>query len=66
VQKLTAEVIKLVKPAAKQEKPDELINALLDFYAQANDSAHPIRNILLRVPLDSPELLAVIQREGAV
>jgi adenine-specific DNA-methyltransferase len=63
---ITAEVTKLIKPVTGQEKSDELTNALLDFYAQANDSSHPIRNILLRVPLDSPDLLAVIQREGAV
>ncbi len=63
---ITAEVTKLLRPVKGQEKPDDLTKALLDFYAQANDSAHPIRNILLRVPLDSPDLLAVIQREGAV
>lgn len=41
-------------------------NAAQRFYDQANDSKHPVRNILLRIPVDSPELLAVIQTEGAV
>lgn len=36
------------------------------FYELANDSKHPIRNGLLRLPVDSPELFAVIQvSEGA-
>ena len=40
--------------------------AALAFYRTANESSHPIRNTLLRIPADSPDLLAVIQREGAV
>jgi adenine-specific DNA-methyltransferase len=36
------------------------------FHQAANDSNHPVRNMLLRIPAESPELLAVIQREGAV
>ena len=47
-------------PLAKQVAPAQQL------YAQANDSKHPIRNILIRIPVDSPDLLAVIQREGAV
>jgi hypothetical protein len=38
----------------------------MTFHYTANDSQQPIRNILLRIPADSPELLAVIQKEGAV
>ena len=42
----------------------------LDFITQLhrtlNAPASNIRNRLLRIPADSPELLAVIQREGAV
>lgn len=44
----------------------QLAEAALTFHLTANDSQHPIRNILLRIPADSPELLAVIQKEGAV
>ena len=46
--------------------PAKQVAAAQQFYAQANDSKHPIRNILIRIPVDSPDLLAVIQREGAV
>ena len=45
---------------------DQLAEAALAFHHTANDSQHPIRNILLRIPADSPELLAVILKEGAV
>lgn len=44
----------------------QLAQAAVAFYRTANDSQHPIRNILLRIPADSPELLAIIQGEGAV
>jgi len=45
---------------------DQLAEAALAFHQTANASKHPIRNILLRIPADSPDLLAVIQKEGAV
>ena len=63
---ITAHVTNFLTPLKGQETPSDLTQKLLDFYALANDSKHPIRNMLLRIPLDSPELLAVIQREGAV
>ncbi|MFN7881542.1 MAG: Eco57I restriction-modification methylase domain-containing protein, partial [bacterium] len=44
----------------------QLADAARTFHHAANDSQHPIRNILLRISADSPELLAVIQKEGAV
>ena len=34
------------------------------FYDVANDSQHPLRNGLLRLPVESPELFAVVLREG--
>ena len=46
--------------------PAKQVAAAQQFYAQANDSKHPIRNILIRIPVDSPDLLAVIQQEGKV
>ncbi|OCB01541.1 hypothetical protein BBC27_03425 [Acidithiobacillus ferrivorans] len=46
--------------------PAQQVALAQQFYAQANDSKHPIRNILIRIPVDSPDLLAVIQREGKV
>ena len=35
-------------------------------YTTLNDPSHPVRNRLLRLTADSPELLAVIKREGQV
>ena len=51
--------------SASASKGDQA-QAALRFYELANDSKHPVRNILIRIPVDSPELLAVIQKEGAV
>ena len=44
----------------------QLAEAAVSFYRTANGSQHPLRNILLRIPADSSDLLAIIQREGAV
>lgn len=63
---ITAHVHPLLpaNPAALDQA--QLAEAALAFYRTANDSKHPVRNILLRIPADSPDLLAAIQREGAV
>ncbi|MEO5607632.1 MAG: Eco57I restriction-modification methylase domain-containing protein [Polaromonas sp.] len=63
---LTTHVTALLPPNASQMPPAKLAQTALDFYEKANDSKHPIRNILIRIPVDSPDLLAVIQKEGAV
>lgn len=52
------------KIAAMDE--NQCADAAVQFFAIANESKHPIRNILLRIPLDSPDLLGVIQQEGKV
>lgn len=62
---ITAQV-RAVLSATTPSTPEALAQAALDFYETANDAQHPIRNMLLRIPLDSPELLGVIQKEGAV
>jgi hypothetical protein len=62
---ITAQV-RAALPATTPSTPEALAQAALDFYQNANDAQHPIRNMLLRIPLDSPELLGVIQKEGAV
>ena len=36
------------------------------FYATVNAPKHPIRNRLMRIPIDSPDLLRVIKEEGKV
>ena len=63
---VTAQVRALLLSNTRELKPDALAQAALAFYRTANDGQHPIRNMLLRIPAESPELLAVIQREGAV
>lgn len=45
---------------------DAHLEFLHDFYETVNAPAHPIRNQLIRLTADSPDLLAVIKREGAV
>lgn len=63
---ITAHVTPLLQDINATTPPAQQVTAAQQFYAQANDSKHPIRNILIRIPVDSPDLLAVIQREGAV
>jgi hypothetical protein len=59
------------KPTAPHSSATKLeasstIAAIETFIATANDPAHPIRNQLLRLTADSPNLFAVIKREGKV
>jgi hypothetical protein len=42
----------------------ETIKTLEAFYDVANDSKHPLRNGLLRLPVESPELFGLVLREG--
>jgi len=48
-------------PTESEEKQREF---LTNFYQTANASEHPIRNRLMRLTADSPDLLAVIKNEG--
>lgn len=63
---IMAHVTALLQGVDAAASPAKQLAAAHQFYAQANDSKHPIRNTLIRIPVDSPDLLAVIQREGAV
>ncbi|HPW30500.1 MAG TPA: Eco57I restriction-modification methylase domain-containing protein [Rhodoferax sp.] len=63
---IMAHVTPLLQDFDAAAPPARQVALAQQFYAQANDSKHPIRNILIRIPVDSPDLLAVIQREGAV
>ena len=63
---IMAHVLPLLQDFDAAAPPARQVALAQQFYAQANDSKHPIRNILIRIPVDSPDLLAVIQREGAV
>jgi adenine-specific DNA-methyltransferase len=63
---IMANVTPLLQDFDTAAPPAQQVAAAQQFYSQANDSKHPVRNILIRIPVDSPELLAVIQKEGAV
>ena len=63
---IMAHVTPLLHDINAAAPPAQQVATARQFYAQGNDSKHPIRNILIRIPVDSPDLLAVIQREGAV
>jgi len=66
------ELLFLSELAALVEDFDPKVNQsvqlefLEHFYLTANASDHPIRNKLLRLAADSPDLLAVIKEQGAV
>jgi hypothetical protein len=49
-----------------QLSESEQWRAAAAFFAHANAPDHPIRNRLMRISTDSPELLAVIKEEGKV
>lgn len=63
---ISAQVQLLLPAPTSAWSQEQGANAALAFYHTANGSTHPIRNRLLRIPTDSPELLAIIQQEGAV
>lgn len=63
---ITANVRPLLPDNALALSQPQLAEAALALHKTANDSKHSIRNILLRIPADSPELLAVIQKEGTI
>ena len=63
---ISAQVQLLLPAPTSAWSQEQWANAALAFYHTANGSTHPIRNRLLRIPTDSPELLAIIQQEGAV
>lgn len=62
-QDITAALIEEYDPEASEA---EQLEFLTKFYQTANAPDHPIRNHLLRLTADSPELLAVIKEHGAV
>ena len=48
------------------EETEERRDFLTDLHQTLNAPSHPIRNLLLRLTADSPDLLAVIKQEGRV
>ncbi|MBS3935405.1 MAG: Eco57I restriction-modification methylase domain-containing protein [Sulfuritalea sp.] len=63
---ISALVFPLLPAKAGALSPAKLAGAALAFHQAANAGDHPVRNLLLRLPAESPDLLAVIQKEGAV
>src|SRR5690625_4443903 len=63
---ISAHVQPLLPPDAASLNVADQVRAARAFYEQANASDHPIRDMLLRIPAESPDLLAVIQRKGSV
>ena len=50
-------------PAASESKQRDF---LIQMHATLNSPSHPVRNRLLRLTADSPDLLAIIKLEGRV
>jgi len=63
VQAYVKELLKRYNPQASESEQLQFIES---FYQTANAPDHPIRNRLLRLTADSPDLLAVIKEHGAV
>jgi len=60
------DVQKLLENANLDDAEGKQQEQLVQFYKTANAPDHPIRNRLLRLTADSPDLLAVIKQEGRV
>ena len=61
-----SDVAALVDKFDPESSESEQLKFLEHFYQTANAPDHPIRNRLLRLTADSPDLLAVIKEHGAV
>ncbi|MCB1668020.1 MAG: Eco57I restriction-modification methylase domain-containing protein [Pseudomonadales bacterium] len=61
-----ADTFRLVGKYDLESSESEQSEFLNDFYKTANSPDHPIRNRLLRLTADSPDLLALIKEHGAV
>jgi len=63
---ITARVGELLPKALTSVSASDVAQAAESFYRTANSPKHAIRNMLIRIPVDSPDLLALIQREGVL
>ena len=61
-----SDVAALVDKFDPESSESEQLKFIEHFYQTANAPDHPIRNRLLRLTADSPDLLAVIKEHGAV
>jgi hypothetical protein len=60
------EVDKAIKPFPKTVSDSTKWQQIQSIYDTVNAPKHPIRNRLMRIPIDSPDLLHVIKEEGKV
>jgi adenine-specific DNA-methyltransferase len=63
---IIGEVCQTIKPLARNASNSAKWKQIQTFYDTVNDPKHPIRNRLIRIPIDSPDLLRVIKEEGSV
>ena len=59
-------VCKTIKSFPRTASGSAKWQQVLSFYEAVNAPKHPIRNRLIRIPIDSPDLLRVIKEEGKV
>jgi hypothetical protein len=60
---LVAQHLAAYEPTASEAQQRDFLTHL---HATLNAPSHPIRNRLLRLTADSPDLLAIIKQEGKV
>ena len=61
-----AEVSQAIKPFPKTDSNSAKWQQVQSFHETVNAPKHPIRNRLMRIPIDSPNLLRIIKEEGKV
>jgi len=61
-----AEVEKIIQPFPSSASDNTKRQLVQSFHDVVNAPKHPIRNRLIRIPIDSPDLLGVIKTEGKV
>lgn len=61
-----AKVCQVIKPFQRTAPVSAKWQQVQSFYETVNAPNHPIRNRLMQIPIDSPDLLRVIKEEGRV
>ena len=61
-----AEVTQAIKPFTETASNSAKWQQVQSFHETVNAPKHPIRNRLIRMPIESPNLLRIIKEEGKV
>ena len=61
-----AKVCQAIKPFPRTASDSAKWQQIQSFYETVNAPKHPIRNRIMRIPIDSPDMLRVIKEEGKV